>query len=206
MRALIVLGAATLVALTVLAAVLGTFHDDAFYHYAYARNGAYERLGTQNVHNATENFQAYIEGEEMLSDIFDHGERAHLNDVKNIYTRTSTVARLLLCLFVIITGMLILGEEPRHSYRRLLRLSGFALLTLLGLSLILAVDWTWSFRAFHKLFFTGNWAFPASSTLMKLWGGSFFALAAGYVWLKLLAAGSLLLAAGKEHRESDAEH
>ena len=172
--------------------ILGTFHDDLFYRYAYARNGAYTHdLPRSTVWEVTENFQAYLKNENSLS-YFPANQAAHLADVKQLYQQGTHLARLLLGLTSILLFSLAWFPERKRllaqTFKHAAQLS-LGLLFVLGL---LALNWNWFFTGFHQLFFSGNWQFYAATLMLKLWGNQFFVLAAGYVLIKCLAASAFL--------------
>ncbi|MBN1275730.1 DUF1461 domain-containing protein [Candidatus Woesearchaeota archaeon] len=195
MASIVWASAGLLTALTLLLSVLGTFHDDAFYRCAYGQNGAFDRLGDELVWSVTENFQSYLEDEAALA-LFDEQQAAHLEDVKGLYRTGVGIARLLIAALAILFVALAGQAGRRDVFQRLFRRTSIIIVVLTVVLALSAMRWDWFFTRFHELLFTGNWRFGGASLMMRLWSGSFFPLAAGYVLAKnAVAAGFLLISA-----------
>lgn len=182
--------------LIILLAVLGTFHDDAFYDYAYERNGAYEQLGEEGAWQLTHNYQAYLDDEEELQ-VFHDDQVRHLEDVKGLYTLGKTLVRILAGLAVILLFSIGVSRERMLLFKETMRKTGVITLSTLIILTILASSWNWFFAGFHELFFQGNYAFHPATLTMRLWGGRFFIHAAIYVGLKISLATLFIFGLGR---------
>lgn len=171
----------TLVSLILLVPILSIFHDDTFYDYAYSRNGAYESFDKEFVWSVTDNFQGFLLDKEPLRH-FNESQSAHLQDVKDLYKKGTATVIILVLLHII---SLSTGKTDYARVMRTTALISFIALIILSL---LAINWQSFFLKFHQVFFTGNYMFHPESLMLRMWGGNFFPLAAGYA-----AAQSLLL-------------
>ncbi|MBW2982848.1 DUF1461 domain-containing protein [Candidatus Woesearchaeota archaeon] len=192
MRLLVWSTATTLSLLIILLAVLGTFHDDNFYDYAYQRNGAYEQLGREGAWQLTENYQAYLEGEEELK-VFHNDQARHLADVKGLYALGKTLVRILTGLAAILLFSIGVSRKRTPLFKEAMRKTGIITLTTILVLGVLAVNWSWFFTGFHELLFQGNWTFHPATLTMRLWGGSFFIQAAIYIALKITITATVIL-------------
>ena len=183
---------ASLLCLTVvLLSLAGTFHDRSFYGFAYARNGVFEDVGSARSWAVTGEFEGFLEGESSLSS-FTPAEASHLSDVRGLYRLARGLASVFLGALSVLLFSLLLHKRRREEFSRALRRSSLLIVVLTAALSLLGLRWEWFFTLFHELFFSGNWMFSGSSLMIRLWGGSFFPLAAGYVALKNLVAAAFL--------------
>jgi len=78
-----------------------------------------------------------------------------------------------------------------------LQIIGAIIILIVGAFSLVASRWEWFFEKFHELFFDGNWRFPLSSLMIRLWGGCFFPLAAAYAGVKSVIVGVFLSLLGR---------
>ncbi len=186
MKAFVVLGSIFLTVTVLLLALVSTFHNDHLYDVGYKQNNAYNHLGEELTLELTSNFQNYIENKEALSPLFDTNQALHLMDVKNLYILGKNIAQITLMLVIIFLGYLIMHDEKKKLFNKLLKTTSTTLLIVFGILVILGLNWEWFFTAFHNIFFTGNWSFDGGSLMMRLWGGNFFIIASIWVGVKVL--------------------
>lgn len=179
--------------MSILCAILGTFHQDAFYNYAYTHNGAYTHLGIELATEITENYQAYIDGKEELTTLFDKQQAAHLQDVKELYKLGKNITIVLLLITSAMLAILIIDDKRTEHYKKTLKTASITIITTIILLSILAINWEWFFTAFHKLFFKDNWTFSAASLMLRLWGGKTFIYASIWITTQLITTSALYI-------------
>lgn len=196
MRVLLWATSISLVLLIIVLSLVGTFHDDVFYRFAYERNGAYEKTDSEMPLLVTENFQSYLDDEEELL-FFQDDQASHLEDVKGLYKVGVGVARVLIALLVILFVVLAYQKERSILVSTVFRNAAITLFVVIGVIALLSLRWEWFFTMFHELFFSGNWQFHPATLMLRLWGENFFPLAAGYVVLKSVVIGVFLFVTSK---------
>jgi integral membrane protein (TIGR01906 family) len=127
--------------------------------------------------------------------IYNERELRHMEDVK-VLTRKAFPLHVGLGLFLLtlIGGMVYLGGEPRSA--ALQGLVGGAVLTwviMVGLTLLVALNFNWFFTQFHLIFFEGDtWLFPATDTLIRLFPPQFWFDASLILGLLTLAQAAVI--------------
>lgn len=196
MKGLVVIASGCVVVLVLVLSLIGTFHDDAFFSFAYARNGAYERTDSEMAWLVTENFQSFIDGDEELV-FFQDDQASHLEDVKGLYEIGVGTSRVLVGLLAILFVVFAYQEKRKELLASALRGAAGTLFVVIGVIALLSLRWEWFFTMFHEVFFTGNWSFHPATLMIRMWGGAFFPLAAMYVLLKNVLVGGFLLGLSK---------
>lgn len=191
-----ILSVITLVLLVLLVPILSIFHDDHFYDYAYTQNGAYERLDKEFVWAVTDNFQEFLLNKEPLRN-FNESQSAHLQDVKQLYLQGTTLVITLIILHLITLLFC------KKNYAWVMRKTAITSFVVLIIIFLLALNWQTFFLIFHKIFFTGNYVFHPESLMLRMWGGNFFPLAAGYAALQSLLLSIFMLIFGNIIRKKD---
>ena len=182
-------------ALVVLLSLLGVFHDDAFFSFAYAHNGAYEQVGVEEAWRVTGEFRSFLAGGELES--FPEDEAAHLEDVRSLYVQGWWWSRSIIVLSLFLLVIVAFREDRSWLFAASLR-RGALLLFLLVLVLgALSLRWEWFFNAFHEVLFVDNWLFPYETLTIRLWGGSFFPFAAAYVFAQQVVVAAFLFLLSK---------
>ncbi len=178
-------------------------------YYDYGAHGVYRQQEWDAEQKAqvvaTLNYLGYQDAD--LS-FYDDSERSHLADVKGLLTVARVLTTFLLIVLVIL--FLFTPKDPKKSdtkksrtaighrvgkgnkgtrIHKSLLYGGAGILGLVVvLSLLSLLDFTQFWTAFHHVLFPqGNWAFPATSTLITLFPESFFR---GFALQTLLAAWS----------------
>jgi len=110
------------------------------------------------------------ENNEDLVKSFEKDEISHLIDVKRILYRFFFVYFLFIVLaLLILFGLVFSSHNKFIKYLGTsLSLGGIFTLFLSGVFYLLTLNFDWFFVRFHELFFTGNWTFPGTSLLIKL--------------------------------------
>jgi len=127
--------------------------------------------------------------------IYNERELRHMQDVKVLTEKAFPLQVLLGILLLILVGVMIyLGGESRRA--ALQGLVGGAALTwviLVGLTLLVALNFDWFFTHFHLILFEGDtWLFPATDTLIRLFPPQFWFDAALLVGLLTLAQAAVV--------------
>ena len=109
--------------------------------------------------------------------IYNERELHHMEDVKALAGKAFPLHLILgLFLLTLVGGMVYLGGEPRSAALRGL-VSGAAVtwVILVGLTLLVVLNFDWFFTRFHLIFFEGDtWLFPATDTLIRLFPPQFW--------------------------------
>jgi len=217
MRALAVVTSVLLAFLIVLAAFFTVYYDRG-------NNSVYDVHA--NSWNANEQEQvstilAFVDGKTNDLSFLTEDERAHMNDVRDVFDMFRIIAFIVSVIVVAVLLVLVIVpfvvvklqtrknekkktvelnnyEKFRDALSPLLRTSGAIVLAacvLLALSTLFSFDafWTW----FHIILFPqGNWMFPAGSTLITLFPEAFFENFSRQVLLAAASYGIVALAAG----------
>jgi integral membrane protein (TIGR01906 family) len=137
----------------------------------------YKNLLRPGAVNETMQLLDYFHGKAEVPSIFSKDEKAHLADVKQVIFQISDTCFVL---FVIFLLLMLKADTPRVFTR------GFGIL--IALIIMLAfVPFDSFFNWFHRLFFTGNWLFPANSMLILLYPETFFQVFFAYILSLTLA-------------------
>jgi integral membrane protein (TIGR01906 family) len=109
--------------------------------------------------------------------IYNERELRHMEDVKILTSKAFPLhVGLGLFLLALIGGMVYLGGELHSA--ALQGLVGGAVVTwviMVGLTLLVALNFNWFFTQFHLIFFEGDtWLFPATDTLIRLFPPQFW--------------------------------
>ncbi len=106
----------------------------------------------------------YFQGRAEIPGIFDANEKSHLADVKQVISLLRWISLALLIIFLALMTKADTGLVFKRGFMLLL-----AMVLLFGF-----VPFDMVFTWFHKVFFTGNWMFPANSMLILLYPETFF--------------------------------
>ena len=106
----------------------------------------------------------------------------HLLEVKTIMQKAFLLADL--TLFIFIAGNLLLylflrNSDESYEYfkylARMLRYGGIFTIVLIGsILLLLMLDFSSTFTVFHKILAFGQWQFPYTSNMIRMFPGEFF--------------------------------
>jgi integral membrane protein (TIGR01906 family) len=117
-------------------------------------------------------------GSEYLGDLkftdglplYNERELSHMVDVKKVFQAAMTGLFVAILLFVFVVAVNWGTSEGRAAVRRGLFSGAFLLLMILiGVVLIIVLNWNTFFTGFHSMFFSsGTWIFDYSDTLIRL--------------------------------------
>ncbi len=127
--------------------------------------------------------------------IYNERELRHMRDVKVLTGQVFPLQiGLGLFLLALIGGMVYRGGETRRAaWRGLVGGAALTCLLLLGLTLLVLLNFDWFFVQFHLIFFEGDtWLFAASDTLIRLFPPQFWFDAALLVGVLALLEAALV--------------
>ena len=121
--------------------------------------------------------EALAELADELGPIYNERELRHMEDAKILANRAFAVHVFLgILLLVLLGGLVYQGGQVRHVALR--GLLGGAVLTwvlLVGLTVLVVLNFDWFFVRFHLIFFEGEtWLFPATDSLIRLFPPQFW--------------------------------
>jgi integral membrane protein (TIGR01906 family) len=127
--------------------------------------------------------------------IYNERELRHMEDVKTLTEKAFPLQVLLgVFLLALVGGMIYRGGAFRRA--ALQGLVGGAILTwvvLVGLTLLVVLNFDWFFTRFHLIFFEGDtWLFPTSDTLIRLFPTQFWFDASLVIGLLTLAQATVV--------------
>ncbi|MFV0380410.1 MAG: TIGR01906 family membrane protein [Anaerorhabdus sp.] len=111
-------------------------------------------------------------------EMFNDKEKLHMIDVKNLYLNAMKI-NLLLCIFTICTFMLIIKSNYKLIYdicSTILNVFMYLIISLIGLGILLLVDFNQFWLNFHYIFFTNDLFFldPSTDRLIQMVPLEFF--------------------------------
>ncbi len=126
----------------------------------------YHSLKNPEAIEPTKQLFKYFEGRAEMPEIFNAEERSHLADVKHVLN----YAYYLLEFFAIVLIFCMMD-----NWKKIIKYGTLLLLALLLFAYFIPFEAFFTY--FHKIVFPqGNWQFPADSTLIQFYPGTFFAL------------------------------
>ncbi len=117
-------------------------------------------------------------------ELYGNEENVHLLEVKTIMQKTLILADLTIFVFVIVNLLLYLflycsNERQSYSYikylAKILEYGGIFTIALIGFILLsLKLNFYSTFAIFHKILSFGQWQFPDTSNMIRMFPGEFF--------------------------------
>ncbi len=165
--------------------ILGNFrfllYNENFYHNEFEKNNVYGKLNNPN--EVLDELFLYLKDKEttLKTDIFNEDEKSHFNDVKILINKFLVFFYTIIILEIFLFLFIYFGyfkknikKSARFFSYILIMSSSFAVL----FSLLLYTFQKYFqnlFIKFHLVFFPqGNWLFPASSNMIKMFPEQFF--------------------------------
>lgn len=175
------------------------YYDEKFTEYAVYDN---PRFAGINLLDETEFLLNYLKlGDGLIrTDFFNEKEKAHLEEVRSIF-KTALSLRRFFFFFTLILLVSLSYVTPRDKFlnkiSKYLLFSAVLIILLLALGGLALADFGPSFTRFHKLFFTGQWAFdPATNNLTAMFPEAFFYDAASDILKLSFIVSWIMLALG----------
>ena len=153
-------------------------YNHNFYQKEFKKNKVYDEVS--NADNILDNIFLFFKDKSGLDDVFNENEKSHLQDVKNLVVGVNYFFYILLSIEIILLLLLFLAY--RKDIAVFFEIIGFIFmitgLSIVILSLVLYIfsgSFSDMFVKFHLIFFPwGNWQFPDTSTLIKMFPEQFF--------------------------------
>jgi hypothetical protein len=196
----LVLSIISLVLIIFIGSFSALFLNSRYYDALYTKTGTYERIYKDIAINKTEELFLFFEDKSSLdSNFYTENEISHLSDVKILIKKVFIAYYLSLfsLLLSIIIAWKYLKADLSLFISKILFYSGIAIIVMaLIIILFLVSNFGGLFENFHRLFFKGNYMFPDSSNMIKLFSEDFFRLFAQKIFLTSLIKGLAAAFAG----------
>ena len=153
-------------------------YNNNFYQKEFKKHKVYDEVG--NADEVLNEILLFFKNKSELSNVFTENEKSHLNDVKNLVISLNYVFYGLLLLEIILLVLLFLAY--RNNIKVFFEIIGL-IFVITGLSIVIfsLVLYIFSgsfsdiFVKFHLIVFPwGNWQFPDTSILIKMFPEQFF--------------------------------
>ena len=159
------------------------------------------RIDEQAAINASMNVIAFFQGEASLDPAFFSGsEMSHLEDVRVLLqkARMIYVSSIVLFWSIVLCVFFFRRIEFPAFLTHVCLFSGILMVAVMVIfGALLLMDFDIVFIGFHKIFFTGNYAFdPAVSNMKAIYSDAFFMDAAAGIMVASLAKGVMAFVAG----------
>jgi integral membrane protein (TIGR01906 family) len=180
-RVLLIISIILTVFLILAAGFFMVFFDRNFYDKEFKKYGVYDELGVIGSRITVDYLINYLtsENSEIVQreefNIFEPEEKSHLEDVHSIIhtLKISSIAALVILILIIIRLSML--KDFLHNIKRMLIYGSAVTLVLLLVLFVLSLNFPAFFESFHKILFPqGNYAFPESYLLIKLFPEAFF--------------------------------
>ena len=202
-KILIILSIILIVFILFSASFFMVLFDRSFYDKAFDKHGVYKELGVQGVRNTVDYLINYLTSENTEINeikqltIFAPEEQAHLEDVHNLVSWLKALSIgalvLLICLMIRLSTL----KDFKDNLRRILFYGGIVTLAVLAIIFILSLSFNVFFDSFHRILFPqGNYTFPSSSLLIKMFPQGFFIDYARKMFFHTLILGLILIFLG----------
>ncbi|MBR9690333.1 DUF1461 domain-containing protein [Candidatus Woesearchaeota archaeon] len=176
-EAVIIISSISLVLIYFLGSFFGLLFNTGFYEELYKNTGTYDRINEDVAKNKTTEVMEFFKGrDELNSTFFTANEISHMEDVK-ARIKFSSILYYMSLLPLLISAVFIFRyfkEDVAVILQKTLFYSGLS--TIFIILLLAVINFSSLFSLFHKIFFSGNYTFPASSNLIKLFNQDFFKL------------------------------
>ncbi len=164
------------------------FLSEKYYQELYQKTGTYERINKSVADNETKQLFNFFESQKSSLDqnFYTPNEISHLNDVKTLINNIFVVYYI--ALFLLLISVIIVyryfSEEYSFFISKVLFYSGFLTIFIVIIMAIFSISsFSGTFEDFHRVFFNGNYMFPYSSNMIKMFSEEFFQLFAARIFL-----------------------
>ncbi len=167
----------SLITVIIIGSLSALLFNKEYYNLLYAKTGTYERLDKELVSNKTDELFLFLKNKSSLdTDFYTENEISHLKDVKNIMKITFIVYYL--SLFLLLVSICHFYIKFRKEFVLLLsRILNYSGITIFIIAIIFFMfNFSGLFEIFHKLLFKGNYTFPYTSNMIKMFSEDFFKL------------------------------
>ncbi len=153
-------------------------YNNDFYNKEFKKNNVYNEV--ENADIKLNEILLFFKDKKQLGDDFTENEKSHLQDVKNLITGINyAIYGILLIIISLIMVLLLIYRKDLHSFFKIIGFSfmitGFSILLISLVLYIFAGSFSDLFVKFHLIVFPwGNWQFPDTSILIKMFPEQFF--------------------------------
>ncbi|MBC8500642.1 MAG: DUF1461 domain-containing protein [Nanoarchaeota archaeon] len=161
-----------LIAVIIIAPLRFFVFNESYYYSQFDKNN----VNVDEQEEILDNLLLFFKGEESLA-YFTEEEQSHLEDVKALLNKFffSLYISVLLFFISIIILFFINKKQFKDYIPKIVFLSGLVSFTIIVLFFLASLNFSMTFKGFHKLFFSqGNYLFPESSLLITLFPAAFF--------------------------------
>lgn len=152
-------------------------------------------------HNEDENFftQAnnvylFLQNKSYLIEDFNHSEKSHLEDVKQIFSLSEKIFFISTISFVLLSLIFIYRKKYFLFFRSIFYWSVLSLIFTFLILLFLLYNFDYSFEIFHRIFFPQwNWSFPPDSLIINIFNQNFFFKISKYIFLSSLLIPTIII-------------
>ncbi|MEM3374501.1 MAG: DUF1461 domain-containing protein [Candidatus Woesearchaeota archaeon] len=160
---------ASLFFIIIFSSVFSYVYNLNYYEKQYEKNNIYQKFEKNYLLNITKNLYGYLKYKNELDrNFFNEKEESHLNDVRIIIKNLDIIYKISLVIFFILLFYFLKKKYYNELFNSFIY-SGF-----IGISFILLISifyflfgFDFLFEVFHKIFFTGNYAFDPRISNMK---------------------------------------
>lgn len=209
MRPLIIAIAIATVAIACIMSFESTLFDRSFYKGEFKKLGIYESEGNFLPDNMTETVLLFYENKipDLNLSYMTPAETSHMKGVKTRVRYAINIRRLLIGIWLVLVGLLLWRGNIANSLGRAYQASGIIMFIVIAVFGLIGLFFDQFFSVFHEVVFPeGNYLFPASSVLLRVYTFQlqfdvflvtiFKSLLVGIV---LLLIGKMLIAISKPH-------
>ncbi len=166
--------------IVILSSLFSYLYNINYYDKKYQQYGIYEKFTKEQALNETKNIFGYLQYKNELDmNFFNKNEESHLNDVRLLIQKIYNLYFFSMAIFwgVLFYYFLFSKKELIGFFSRMIFYSGIVSLSVLLFFVIIyfVIGFDTLFNLFHKILFTGNYAFnPLTSNMKALFPDSFF--------------------------------
>jgi integral membrane protein (TIGR01906 family) len=179
-KVIVIISIILLVLIIFSASFFRVFFDKSFYDKSFDKHGVYDELGVIGVRKTIDYLINYLtsENSEMNTTSvigFSSNEQTHLN---NVWSLVHTLKIIGIASLVVLIGLIIRLsklKDFKDNLRRILIYGSIITLALLAIIFLLSLNFPAFFEGFHRILFPqGNYTFPSSALLIRLFPEAFF--------------------------------
>jgi len=202
LKILLALGTVSVFFIILFSSLFSHIYSLGYYESKYRKYNVYDKFPIEKARNATLNLFGFFRSANNLdSSFFNRQEQSHLQDVKSLIEKAQGIYVVSLFAFWGMIAYIYFFSRRAILWflSRLLLYSGLFTIVLFLLAglFYLAFGFDFAFEGFHKLFFSGNFAFdPDVSNMKSLFPDEFFSDIAGSIIIVTLLKAALLCGTG----------
>jgi len=150
-------------------------YNEKYYNMQAEKNNVYDKLDKSVVKTQNENTINFLLGKERLKGNYTLNELKHMEDVKKIYSLLNT-SFLTTTILIILTSVILIRKNKKEDIKNAIKYSAKTTsILIIILTILIMIDFTKIFQAFHMIFFPqGNYSFSSTTLLKTLYPDVFF--------------------------------